>query len=112
MLNIILKYIKFSTHTHTQQMQRQICKDLLNILYTHLTYLALTEQNPSRGLIGISGVSGGVALLDSVERDIRAHVREIEGKILIIVDNLLGGQISKWTARPPVPSKSFRNISR
>ncbi|XP_018370917.1 PREDICTED: vacuolar protein sorting-associated protein 54 [Trachymyrmex cornetzi] len=74
-------------------------------------FQALTEQNPSRGLIGTSGISGGVALLDSVERDIRAHVREIEGKILIIVDNLLGGQISKWTARPPVPSKSFRNIS-
>lgn len=74
--------------------------------------IALTEQNPNRGLVGTSGMSGGVALLDSVERDIRAHVREIEGKILTIVDNLLGGQISKWTARPPVPSKSFRNISR
>lgn len=74
-------------------------------------FQTLTEQNPSRGLIGTSGISGGVALLDSVERDIRAHVREIEGKILIIVDNLLGKQISKWTARPPVPSKSFRNIS-
>ncbi|XP_014471073.1 PREDICTED: vacuolar protein sorting-associated protein 54 isoform X2 [Dinoponera quadriceps] len=74
-------------------------------------FQALMEQNPSRGLIGTSGMSGGVALLDSVERDIRAHVREIEGKILTIVDNLLGGQISKWTARPPVPSKSFRNIS-
>lgn len=71
----------------------------------------LTEQNPSRGL-GPSGISGGVALLDSVERDIRAHVKEIESKILTIVDNLLGGQISKWTARPPIPSKSFRNISR
>lgn len=69
------------------------------------------EQNPSRGL-GTSNISGGVALLDSVERDIRAHVKEIESKILTIVDNLLGGQISKWTARPPVPSKSFRNISR
>ncbi|EFN76173.1 Vacuolar protein sorting-associated protein 54 [Harpegnathos saltator] len=75
-------------------------------------FQALMEQNPNRGgLIGTSGMSGGVALLDSVEKDIRAHVREIEGKILTIVDNLLGGQISKWTARPPVPSKSFRNIS-
>ncbi|KOX77559.1 Vacuolar protein sorting-associated protein 54 [Melipona quadrifasciata] len=68
------------------------------------------KQNPNRGLV-TSGISGGVALLDSVERDIRAHVKEIESKILTIVDNLLGGQISKWTARPPVPSKSFRNIS-
>ena len=70
----------------------------------------LSEQNPSRGF-GASNMSGGVALLDSVERDIRAHVKEIESKILTIVDNLLGGQISKWSARPPVPSKSFRNIS-
>ncbi|CAK9832874.1 Vacuolar protein sorting-associated protein 54 [Anthophora retusa] len=70
----------------------------------------LAEQNPSRGF-GASSVTGGVALLDSVERDIRAHVKEIESKILTIVDNLLGGQISKWTARPPIPSKSFRNIS-
>ncbi|KOC70138.1 Vacuolar protein sorting-associated protein 54 [Habropoda laboriosa] len=70
----------------------------------------LAEQNPNRGF-GASSISGGVALLDSVERDIRAHVKEIESKILTIVDNLLGGQISKWTARPPIPSKSFRNIS-
>lgn len=72
-------------------------------------YSALAEQNPSRGVIGISG---GVAVLDNVERDIRAHVREIEGKIIAIVDNLLGAQISDWIARPPVPSKSFRTISR
>ena len=57
-------------------------------------------------------MSGGVALLDTVERDIRSHIREIEGKILTIVDNLLGGQINSWTARPPVPSQSFRNISK
>ncbi|XP_033322468.2 VPS54 subunit of GARP complex scat [Megalopta genalis] len=73
-------------------------------------FQSLTEQNPNRGF-GSSNISGGVALLDSVERDIRAHVKEIESKILTIVDNLLGGQISKWTARPPVPSVSFRNIS-
>ncbi|XP_043498627.1 vacuolar protein sorting-associated protein 54 [Polistes fuscatus] len=71
----------------------------------------LAERHPNRGVVGIPSASGGVALLDSVERDIKAHIREIEGKILTIVDNLLGGQISKWNARPPVPSKSFRNIS-
>ncbi|XP_043257225.1 vacuolar protein sorting-associated protein 54 isoform X2 [Colletes gigas] len=81
---------------------------LMPFVKTHFQTLA--EQNPSRGF-GTSSISGGVALLDSVERDIRAHVKEIEGKILTIVDNLLGGQISNWAARPPVPSKSFRNIS-
>ncbi|KAL2736024.1 vacuolar protein sorting-associated protein 54 isoform X1 [Vespula squamosa] len=79
--------------------------------YIKKHFQELAEQNPSRGVVGMPSVSGGVALLDSVERDIRAHIREIEGKILTIVDNLLGGQISKWNARPPVPSKSFRNIS-
>lgn len=79
--------------------------------YIKKHFQALVEQYPSRGVVGMPSVSGGVALLDSVERDIRAHIREIDGKILTIVDNLLGGQISKWNARPPVPSKSFRNIS-
>ncbi|XP_071860151.1 VPS54 subunit of GARP complex scat [Bombus fervidus] len=78
--------------------------------YVKSHFQRFAEQKPSRGL-GASSISGGVALLDSVEKDIRAHVKEIESKILTIVDNLLGGQISKWTARPPVPSKSFRNIS-
>lgn len=78
--------------------------------YVKSHFQTFAEQKPSRGL-GASSISGGVALLDSVEKDIRAHVKEIESKILTIVDNLLGGQISKWTARPPVPSKSFRNIS-
>ena len=57
-------------------------------------------------------MSGGVPLLETVERDIRSHIREIDGKILTIVDNLLGGQINNWTVKPPVPSQPFRNISR
>ena len=60
----------------------------------------------------MSNISGGVPLLETVERDIKSHIREIEGKILTIVDNLLGGQINSWAAKPPVPSQSFRNISR
>lgn len=73
-------------------------------------FQALAENGAGR--VGVGGATGGVALLDSVERDVRAHIREIEGKILTIVDNLLGGQISSWDARPPVPSQSFRNVSR
>lgn len=77
-----------------------------------LLFSELANHSANRSVIGASGGTGGVALLDSVERDIRAHIREIEGKILTIVDNLVGGQISSWDARPPVPSQSFRNISR
>lgn len=72
-------------------------------------FQGLLDRNSGRGMVG---ASGGVALLDSVERDIHAHVIEIEGKVLTIVDNLLGSQLSHWTARPPVPSQPFRNISR
>ncbi|XP_057333954.1 vacuolar protein sorting-associated protein 54 [Microplitis mediator] len=78
---------------------------------SHFQELANSTRGPT-GLGGSVGGTGGVALLDSVERDVRAHIREIEGKILTIVDNLVGGQISIWDARPPVPSQSFRNISR
>ena len=63
-------------------------------------------------VVGLSGATGGVALLDTVERDIRSHVMEIDGKILTIVDNLLNSQISNWTAKPPVPSQPFRTISK
>ncbi|XP_016838193.1 vacuolar protein sorting-associated protein 54 [Nasonia vitripennis] len=75
-------------------------------------FQALAEQSSNPSVVGVSAMSGGVALLDTVERDIRSHIREIEGKILTIVDILLGGQINSWTAKPPVPSQSFRNISR
>ncbi|XP_066592253.1 vacuolar protein sorting-associated protein 54 isoform X2 [Prorops nasuta] len=79
--------------------------------FVKIHFQALAEIGSNRGPNNIASISGGVALLDSVERDICAHIKEIEGKILTIVDNLLGGQISIWTARPPVPSKSFRTIS-
>ncbi|XP_046587056.1 vacuolar protein sorting-associated protein 54 isoform X1 [Neodiprion lecontei] len=75
-------------------------------------FQVLADHGTSRGVAGAAAVSGGVALLDSVERDIRAHVREIEGKVLTIVGSLVGAQLSHWTARPPVPSQPFKNISR
>ncbi|XP_058809488.1 vacuolar protein sorting-associated protein 54 isoform X2 [Phymastichus coffea] len=75
-------------------------------------FQALAEQNSNHSVMGIPTMIGGVTLLDTVERDIRSHIREIEGKILTIVDNLMGGQINSWAVKPPVPSQSFRNISR
>lgn len=75
-------------------------------------FKALAEQSSNHSVVGMPAMSGGVALLDTVERDIRSHIREIEGKILTIVDNLMGGQINGWAVKPPVPSQSFRNISR
>ncbi|XP_038112094.1 vacuolar protein sorting-associated protein 54 [Culex quinquefasciatus] len=49
---------------------------------------------------------------DSIEKDFGSHVKEIENKVLAIVCDLVTGQMANWDARPPVPSQSFRNISR
>lgn len=49
---------------------------------------------------------------DSVEKDFYSHIKEIEAKVLTIVTTLVHSQLNNWNARPPVPSQSFRNISR
>ncbi|XP_033216435.1 vacuolar protein sorting-associated protein 54 [Belonocnema kinseyi] len=84
---------------------------IMPFVKAHFQGLAEISTNRS-SVVGLSGATGGVALLDTVERDIRSHVREIDGKILTIVDNLLNSQISNWTAKPPVPSQPFRTISK
>lgn len=47
-----------------------------------------------------------------IEKDFQSHIKEIENKMLSIVGQLVNTQLSNWDARPPVPSQSFRNISR
>ncbi|XP_055379265.1 vacuolar protein sorting-associated protein 54 [Condylostylus longicornis] len=49
---------------------------------------------------------------DIVEKDFVSHIKEIEQKVLSIVSNLVINQLQSWDARPPVPSQSFRNISK
>uniref|UniRef100_A0A6P7FVR7 Vacuolar protein sorting-associated protein 54 n=1 Tax=Diabrotica virgifera virgifera TaxID=50390 RepID=A0A6P7FVR7_DIAVI len=49
---------------------------------------------------------------DLVEKDIGHHIRQLETKVLSIMNTLLGDQLGEWDAKPPVPSKQFRNISR
>ncbi|CAK1601072.1 unnamed protein product [Parnassius mnemosyne] len=48
----------------------------------------------------------------SIENDLISHKQEIENKICIIVSNMLSSQLSGWEAKPPVPSQTFRNISK
>ena len=48
----------------------------------------------------------------SVEKDFVSHIKEIENKMLLIVSQLVNQQLTNWDARPPIPSQSFRNISR
>lgn len=50
--------------------------------------------------------------LDAVERDVCNHVQQLESKILSIMNTLVGEQLQEWDAKPPVPSKTFRSISR
>lgn len=49
---------------------------------------------------------------DAVEKDFISHIKEIEAKVLTIVTSLVHNQLNNWNARPPVPSQSFRNISK
>ncbi|CAH1122580.1 unnamed protein product [Ceutorhynchus assimilis] len=49
---------------------------------------------------------------DSVEKDIGHHIHQLESKVLSIMNTLLGDQLNEWEAKPPVPSKQLRNISR
>lgn len=53
-------------------------------------------------------LSGFVA----IESDIASHKQEIENKICLIVSNMLCSQLTGWDAKPPVPSQTFRNISK
>lgn len=48
----------------------------------------------------------------NIESDIVSHKQEIENKICLIVSNMLCSQLTGWDAKPPVPSQTFRNISK
>ncbi|XP_075149329.1 VPS54 subunit of GARP complex scat [Haematobia irritans] len=56
--------------------------------------------------------SQAVAGFDIIERDYHGHIKEIENKIYGIVNDRVAAQLDSWDARPPIPSQSFRNISR
>lgn len=50
--------------------------------------------------------------LQGVQEDIENHIQQLEAKVLSIIENVLIDQLNEWDAKPPVPSKTFRNISR
>lgn len=51
-------------------------------------------------------------LMPQVRNHFNGHIKEIENKMLMIVSQLVNSQLVNWDARPPIPSQSFRNISR
>lgn len=56
--------------------------------------------------------SNSVTGFDSITKDFHGHIKEIENKIYGIVTERVSMQLEQWDARPPIPSQSFRNISR
>lgn len=59
-----------------------------------------------------SGNAGIINGWNTTEKDFLSHINEIESKMLAIVGQLVNNQLTNWDARPPIPSQSFRNISR
>lgn len=49
---------------------------------------------------------------DTIEKDFKLHIEENDSKVQAIVTQSVHNQLNNWDARPPVPSQSFRNISR
>ena len=49
--------------------------------------------------------------LDQAEADYRAHLAEIDSKLVLIIGGACEAQLNKWEARPPVPSQQFRSAS-
>ncbi|EDW78073.1 uncharacterized protein Dwil_GK24205 [Drosophila willistoni] len=49
---------------------------------------------------------------ESIERDYQGHIKEIENKIHGIVSDRVNSHLEAWDARPPIPSQTFRHISR
>lgn len=49
---------------------------------------------------------------EAIERDYQGHIKEIEHKIHGIVSERVIAQLEAWDARPPIPSQTFRHISR
>lgn len=49
---------------------------------------------------------------EAIERDYQGHIKEIEHKIHGIVSERVTAQLEAWDARPPIPSQTFRHISR
>lgn len=81
-----------------------VSRSLQVILWLLPLIIKLLERVHSKDL-SLSG-------FNSLESDIAGHKKEIESKICLIVSNMLSSQLGGWEAKPPVPSQTFRNISK
>ncbi|KAG6464728.1 vacuolar protein sorting-associated protein 54 [Manduca sexta] len=81
-----------------------VSRSLQVILWFLPLLTKLLEKNHSKEL-SLNGFG-------SIECDIISHKQEIENKICVIVSNMICSQLTGWDAKPPVPSQTFRNISK
>jgi len=56
--------------------------------------------------------AGSLSGWTTIEKDFISHIKEIENKMLTIIGQMVNAQLTNWDARPPIPSQSFRLISR
>ncbi|XP_054263192.1 vacuolar protein sorting-associated protein 54-like isoform X2 [Macrosteles quadrilineatus] len=56
--------------------------------------------------------SAKMTQLETVTRHIKTHVRDVQDKLVSIMEPLVVNELKHWEARPPVPSKSFQNICK
>ncbi|XP_050673823.1 vacuolar protein sorting-associated protein 54 [Leptidea sinapis] len=81
-----------------------VSRSLQVILWILPFIIKLLEELQSKELL-LNG-------FQSILNDIAGHKQEIENKISVIVSNMLCSQLGGWDAKPPVPSQTFRNISK
>jgi len=64
-------------------------------------------ENASKGSKSSVG-----SLVDEVEVKMADHVGQLNSKVVQIVSSVVNGELTAWAVKPPVPSQTFRNISR
>ena len=50
--------------------------------------------------------------LDTVHSEIDRHCQDVENKMVTIISEVINSELSRWEARPPVPSTHLKNVSR
>lgn len=50
--------------------------------------------------------------VDTVHQEINRHSQDVENKMVSIIGDVINSELSKWEARPPVPSIYVNNVSK
>ncbi|CAH0389863.1 unnamed protein product [Bemisia tabaci] len=61
---------------------------------------------------GLISETTSVTSLDTVAQKMKTHARDIQGKLISIVNQIVDNELRSWEAKPPIPSKSFQNLCK